>query len=104
MGIHLNFSGKQEACTLNLFDAIQFCIRPVSNNLNREAGEAKLKMPAWTGRKQWKWAHEMYCLFYGGGKDALGGGQQSRSWPSKVMHCQNCFVSDFFKKYWFEYL
>lgn len=79
MGIHLDFSGKQEACTLSLFGATKFCIRPVSNNFDREAGGVKVQMPAWTGRRQWEWAH-MRCIacVVVEGRTHLEGGSRER--------------------------
>lgn len=81
---------------LDLFDATKFCIRPVSNNLNREAGEMKLKMPAQTGRKQWKWAHEMdVLLVLWWRKGCIGQRAAEQELATKVMHCQNYFVISF---------
>ena len=79
VGIYPDFSGEQEACTLNIFDATIFCIGPLSNNFYRGAGGLKVRMPAWTGREQGKWAR-MRCAAR---VMVDGGGWQGKSWSPK---------------------
>lgn len=79
VGIYPDFSGKQDACTLNIFDATKFCISLVSNNFDRGAGGPTAGIPAWTGREQGEWVH-MRCpvCFMVEGRGQLAGDSRAK--------------------------